>query len=280
MASLILNGGTLLPLPLSSLSSISKSQSLFISLSSSSLSLSSSPCFSPLPSVNCGRGDKKTAKGKRFNHSFGNARPRDEKKGRGPPRVPVPPAPPRKDRFEDVGEKIKIEIDESLFSSDGIGGTSKMLPINVMTIETAAIEMVEMGLFACLSHQSALSAYNFGLKNWCRNFLSADATRGKVSAYGHFSVSCLLHAPVHLDMSSIDHLLLGDLYTVYCGRGDKKTAKGKRFNHSFGNARPRDKKKGRGPPRVPVPPAPPRKDRFEDDGEKIKIEIDESLFSS
>ncbi|KAI3721118.1 hypothetical protein L2E82_32122 [Cichorium intybus] len=66
---------------------------------------------------------------------------------------------------------------------------------------------------------------------------------------------------------------------IYCGRGDKKTAKGKRFNHSYGNARPRNKKKGRGPPRVPVPPAPPRKDRF-DDGEVVKIEIDESLFSS
>ncbi|CAH1445369.1 unnamed protein product [Lactuca virosa] len=45
---------------------------------------------------------------------------------------------------------------------------------------------------------------------------------------------------------------------IYCGRGDKKTAKGKRFNHSFGNARPRNNTK--------VPPAPPRKDRF-DDGE-------------
>ncbi|KAI6675192.1 hypothetical protein NL676_003098 [Syzygium grande] len=66
---------------------------------------------------------------------------------------------------------------------------------------------------------------------------------------------------------------------VYCGRGDRKTAKGKRFNHSFGNARPRDKKKGRGPPRVAAPPAPPRKDRF-DDGEVVKIEIDESLFAN
>nr|GEX64294.1 30S ribosomal protein S31, chloroplastic [Tanacetum cinerariifolium] len=66
---------------------------------------------------------------------------------------------------------------------------------------------------------------------------------------------------------------------IYCGRGDKKTAKGKRFNHSFGNARPRNKKKGRGPPRVPVPPAPPRKDKF-DDGEVVKIEIDESIFSN
>ncbi|KAJ8479754.1 hypothetical protein OPV22_023481 [Ensete ventricosum] len=66
--------------------------------------------------------------------------------------------------------------------------------------------------------------------------------------------------------------------SIYCGRGDKKTAKGKRFKHSFGNARPRDKTKGRGPPRSPVPPSPPKKDRF-DDGEIVKIEIDESLFS-
>ncbi|XP_072953837.1 small ribosomal subunit protein bTHXc [Typha angustifolia] len=66
--------------------------------------------------------------------------------------------------------------------------------------------------------------------------------------------------------------------TVYCGRGDKKTAKGKRFKHSFGNARPRNKKKGRGPPRVPAPPSPPKKDRF-DDGEVVKIELDESLFN-
>ena len=92
---------------------------------------------------------------------------------------------------------------------------------------------------------------------------------------------------------------------MYCGRGDKKTEKGKRFKHSFGNvnvftlsflcsfefplfsfdflgknvqARPRDKTKGRGTPRVPTPPSPPRKDKFDDD-EKIKIEIDESLFS-
>ncbi|MQM14335.1 hypothetical protein Taro_047264 [Colocasia esculenta] len=71
---------------------------------------------------------------------------------------------------------------------------------------------------------------------------------------------------------------LSGFYVVYCGRGDRKTAKGKRFKHSYGNARPRNKKKGRGPVRVPVPPSPPRKDRF-DDGEIVKIEIDESLFS-
>ncbi|XP_078436488.1 plastid-specific ribosomal protein 4 [Wolffia australiana] len=63
---------------------------------------------------------------------------------------------------------------------------------------------------------------------------------------------------------------------VYCGRGDRKTAKGKRFSHSFGNARPRNKNKGSGPPRVAAPPAPQKKDKF-DDGEIVKIVIDESL---
>ncbi|CAL9105907.1 unnamed protein product, partial [Musa textilis] len=75
----------------------------------------SSLALPPLPSICCGRGDKKTAKGKRFKHSFGNARPRDKTKGRGPPRAAVPPSPPKKDRFDD-GEIVKIEIDESLFS--------------------------------------------------------------------------------------------------------------------------------------------------------------------
>lgn len=44
-------------------------------------------------------------------------------------------------------------------------------------------------------------------------------------------------------------------------------------------ARPRNKNKGRGPPRVPVAPStsPPKKDKYEDN-EKIKIDIDESLF--
>ncbi|KAK1256702.1 hypothetical protein QJS04_geneDACA024373 [Acorus gramineus] len=67
--------------------------------------------------------------------------------------------------------------------------------------------------------------------------------------------------------------------SVTCGRGDKKTAKGKRFNGSYGNARPRNKNKGRGPPRTAVPPLPLKKDKF-DDGSIVKIEIDESLFSN
>ncbi|KAG6745242.1 hypothetical protein POTOM_051888 [Populus tomentosa] len=41
-------------------------------------------------------------------------------------------------------------------------------------------------------------------------------------------------------------------------------------------ARPRDKKKGRGPPRIPVPAVPPKIDKSVDD-EVVKIEIDESL---
>ncbi|XP_019151273.1 PREDICTED: 30S ribosomal protein S31, chloroplastic [Ipomoea nil] len=79
----------------------------------SSTSLSSSATAPSLPLIYCGRGDKKTAKGKRFNHSFGNARPKDKKKGRGPPRIPPPPAAPKKNPLDD-GPKVKIEIDESL----------------------------------------------------------------------------------------------------------------------------------------------------------------------
>ncbi|VFQ72833.1 unnamed protein product [Cuscuta campestris] len=65
-------------------------------------------------------------------------------------------------------------------------------------------------------------------------------------------------------------------FSVYCGRGDKKTEKGKRFNHSFGNARPKDKKKGRGPPRVSMPPSAPKKDPF-DLGQVVDIEIDDEF---
>ncbi|KAG9138804.1 hypothetical protein Leryth_007434 [Lithospermum erythrorhizon] len=105
MASLLVGA---LPMALSSSLSFSRTQSA----SATSLPPPSS-ASSTLPTIYCGRGDRKTAKGKRFSHSFGNARPHDKKKGRGPPRVPVPPAPPRKDKYDD-GEVIKIEIDESL----------------------------------------------------------------------------------------------------------------------------------------------------------------------
>ncbi|CAH9060389.1 unnamed protein product [Cuscuta epithymum] len=79
----------------------------------SSSSLSFSVTCPSLPLIYCGRGDKKTARGKRFNHSFGNARPKDKRKGRGPPRVSIPPSAPKKDPFDDV-EVVDIEIDESI----------------------------------------------------------------------------------------------------------------------------------------------------------------------
>ncbi|KAK3005397.1 hypothetical protein RJ639_016930 [Escallonia herrerae] len=149
MASLLLGAPPMASLSfnLSPRLSSSTSQTLGQSLSSSSSSSSSYPSLSlsPLsppsyPSVYCGRGDKKTAKGKRFNHSFGNARPRNKSKGRGPPRVPVPPAPPKKDKFDD-GEVVKIEIDESLMlwvtqlQGPGIGrGLRVTIPIRIAPI--------------------------------------------------------------------------------------------------------------------------------------------------
>ncbi|CAL0324722.1 unnamed protein product [Lupinus luteus] len=99
------------------------------------------------------------------------------------------------------------------------------------------------------------------------------------SSYLSFSHSHSLSTQFHssISLSTSSSTLLPTIPSVYCGRGDRKTAKGKRFNHSFGNARPRDKNKGRGPPRIPAPPAPLKKDKYEDN-EVVKIEIDESLF--
>ncbi|XP_065853796.1 small ribosomal subunit protein bTHXc [Euphorbia lathyris] len=117
MASLMARALPMIPQALNSSSSSglasSRSETLGVSLSHSTPTLSlSATSSSPIPLVYCGRGDRKTERGKRFNHSFGNARPRNKKKGRGPPRIPVPAAPPSKDKFEDVGEVVKIEIDE------------------------------------------------------------------------------------------------------------------------------------------------------------------------
>ncbi|CAM8971487.1 unnamed protein product [Rhodiola kirilowii] len=109
MASLLLGAP-----PVASRISFAQSQTFGLSVSSVQASLSTCQATSSvLPLVYCGRGDKKTAKGKRFNHSFGNARPHNKKNGRGPPRVPVPGAAPKKDPFEDT-EVVKIDIDESL----------------------------------------------------------------------------------------------------------------------------------------------------------------------
>ncbi|KAM7270990.1 hypothetical protein ACFE04_030204 [Oxalis oulophora] len=113
MASLIIGALPITPLNTQSLRlSSSQSKTLVNSLTLELSPLSISPIsLSPIPNVYCGRGDKKTEKGKRFKHSFGNARPRNKKKGRGPPRIPAPPATPKKDPF-DSGEVVKIEIDD------------------------------------------------------------------------------------------------------------------------------------------------------------------------
>ncbi|KAL6581194.1 30S ribosomal protein S31 [Orobanche minor] len=103
--------------PLSPSLSFSKSRNLILTplmLSCSATSISTSSSTPTFPLIYCGRGDKKTAKGKRFKHSFGNARPKDKNKGRGPPRVHAPPLPPREDKYDD-GDDEEIVIDESLF---------------------------------------------------------------------------------------------------------------------------------------------------------------------
>ncbi|BBM97239.1 30S ribosomal protein S31 [Marchantia polymorpha subsp. ruderalis] len=68
------------------------------------------------PSVRCGRGDSRTAKGKRFKGSFGNARPKDSSKGKGLATTALPPRPPKKDEFDD-GEFIQVDLDETLFAN-------------------------------------------------------------------------------------------------------------------------------------------------------------------
>ncbi|CAL9211687.1 unnamed protein product, partial [Musa hybrid cultivar] len=68
----------------------------------------------------------------------------------------------------------------------------------------------------------------------------------------HSSILPSLYLSLSLSLSGIPfpYFFLRSIFScgsVYCGRGDKKTAKGKRFKHSLGNARPRDKTRGRGP---------------------------------
>lgn len=84
---------------------------LFCNTSSVKLSTTSQP--SSYPSVYCGRGDRRTAKGKRFRGSHGNTRPKSSKgvERLGLPPTPLPPRPPKK---EETREYIHIDIDERL----------------------------------------------------------------------------------------------------------------------------------------------------------------------
>lgn len=67
-----------------------------------------------LPAIVCGRGDRRTAKGKRARGSFGNCRPKDSSKGTGLALTPLPPRP-KKDDSADT-EYIHVDIDETLFN--------------------------------------------------------------------------------------------------------------------------------------------------------------------
>lgn len=64
---------------------------------------------------------------------------------------------------------------------------------------------------------------------------------------------------------------------IVCGRGDKRTAKGKRARGSFGNSRPKDSSKGKG---LAVTPLPPRPKKDVEDTEYIHVDIDPSLFTN
>ncbi|KAG2570332.1 30S ribosomal protein S31, chloroplastic-like [Panicum virgatum] len=97
------------------------------------------------------------------------------------------------------------------------------------------------------------------------------------SSYALTAAAAFPRARATLAVGAVTSAAVTPVLDVYCGRGDKKTKRGKRFNHSYGNARPRNKKKGTGPQRLFAPPAPPRKDQF-DDGEIIPIEIDEDIL--
>ncbi|CAO2177314.1 unnamed protein product [Urochloa humidicola] len=124
-----------------------------------------------------------------------------------------------------------------------------------------AVQGLAMSATAALSshHHGAVSA------SFCTSSYALGAAAASPRARSNSLAAAALSAP------------LAPVLQVYCGRGDKKTKRGKRFNHSYGNARPRNKKKGTGPPRLYAPPAPPRKDQF-DDGEIIPIEIDEDIL--
>ncbi|CAO2164925.1 unnamed protein product [Urochloa humidicola] len=124
-----------------------------------------------------------------------------------------------------------------------------------------AVQGLAMSATAALPshHHGAVSA------SFCTSSYALGAVAASPRARSNSLATAALSAP------------LAPVLQVYCGRGDKKTKRGKRFNHSYGNARPRNKKKGTGPPRLYAPPAPPRKDQF-DDGEIIPIEIDEDIL--
>ncbi|GJP32933.1 hypothetical protein CLOM_g7603 [Closterium sp. NIES-68] len=100
------------------------------------------------------------------------------------------------------------------------------------------------------------------------------ASLGSRTTLCQSSSQVALAAPV-----SQDALKVTGYPQVYCGRGDKRTAKGKRTRGSFGNCRPRSAKgKSRlGLPLTPVPAGSGSRKRLEDDTEYIHIDLDEEI---
>ncbi|KAJ7523949.1 hypothetical protein O6H91_18G069700 [Diphasiastrum complanatum] len=72
----------------------------------------------------------------------------------------------------------------------------------------------------------------------------------------------------------------GVLYAVVCGRGDMRTAKGKRTRQSYGNSRPRNKSKGRGLPVTPLPQSGIKKNVEPKSSEEVALELDETLLTT
>lgn len=85
-----------------------------VQMQSAAVAVSSPSSVVSLSAIVCGRGDRRTAKGKRARGSFGNCRPKDSSKGTGLAVTPMPPRP-KKDDSADT-EYIHVDIDETLFN--------------------------------------------------------------------------------------------------------------------------------------------------------------------
>ncbi|CAI5471091.1 unnamed protein product [Closterium sp. Yama58-4] len=130
------------------------------------------------------------------------------------------------------------------------------LPLNHLNLNKAFLKLR-------LSAMASLLASSFLVSTPAAS-LGSCATLTESSS----QVSCA--APVNQDA-----LKVAGFPQVYCGRGDKRTAKGKRTRGSFGNS---SKGKSRlGLPLTPVPAGSGSRKRLEDDTEYIHIDLDEEI---
>ncbi|CAO2164924.1 unnamed protein product [Urochloa humidicola] len=87
-----------------------------------------------------------------------------------------------------------------------------------------AVQGLAMSATAALPshHHGAVSA------SFCTSSYALGAVAASPRARSNSLATAALSAP------------LAPVLQVYCGRGDKKTKRGKRFNHSYGNVSPRE----------------------------------------